>query len=255
MLEKMEIIFPKNYETMEFFNLMVNLLKNIDYVTTYEEEKICMETTNLKPAIVLKQKDISNIQWEIGNQKYLDFLVREESNREEHNSVKRLLPQEVLVKLSGHVTRIDHIGINFPTNLYTQKEWDELLQYFSSVSNVYAYPTGEPWPFLLPATKEENEKEITNFEIIREPRLEFVFDKYTNKVTIHIDIETDLIKEEVEALFPKEEGDYFENLANRYKAIYLAYNQLLDIRLDIRYKCMHNDFESGRWFVTKGKRL
>ncbi len=255
MLEKIEIMFPKNDETKELFKLMFHLFKNIDYVTTGENEEICMELANLKPAIVLKQKDSSNIQWEIGNPQYLDFLARKESNRKDANEVKKLLPQEVLLKLSGHVTRIDHIGINFPANLYSQKEWDELLQYFSSVSNVYAYPTGEPWPFLLPATKEENEKEITNFEIVREPRLEFVLDKYTNRVTIHMDIETDLIKKEVEALFPKEEGVYFENLANDYKAIYLAYEQLLDIRLDIRYKCVHNDFESGKWFVTKGKRL
>lgn len=161
----------------------------------------------------------------------------------------------VLTKLVGHVLRIDHIGINFPASLYSQKEWDDLLQELASISNLYEYPTGEPWPFLLPTTREEKEKEITDFKKLREPRIEFVYDQYTEFVAMHFDIETDLSKEEVEELFPNEEGVYFENLENSFKAIYLAYNPFMDIRIDVRFKCVHDDFESGKWFVLKGKKI
>ena len=40
-----------------------------------------------------------------------------------------------------------------------------------------------------------------------------------------------------------------------YKAIYLDYNEYLDIRLDVRFKSEHNDFETGEWFVSKGNRI
>ena len=48
---------------------------------------------------------------------------------------------------------------------------------------------------------------------------------------------------------------YFKNLENMYKAIYLDYNEYLDIRLDVRFKSEHNDFETGEWFVSKGNRI
>lgn len=255
MLEKVEFIFPKKDENIKLFNLIFSLLKDKSSVKKNSKEEIFMQSSDLKPAIIFKLEDVNEIQWNIENQEYLNFLNRKESQIENQCEIKKLSADTVLAKLSGHVIRVDHIGINLPTNLYDKKEWDNLLKYFSSISNIYSYPTGEPWPFLLPATEKENEMEITNFEMIREPRLEFVYDDYTNVVTIHIDIETDLLKSEVEVLFPKDEGIYFNNLEEIYRAIYLDYNQYMDIRLDVRYKCIHDDFESGEWFVSEGKRI
>lgn len=255
MLEKVEFIFPKNDENIELFDLISNLLKGITYVKNLEGKEILMQSLNLKPAIVFKLGNVNEMRWHIGNKKYLNFLNRKANHIRIQSEIKKLSLQEVLLKLSRNITRIDHIGINLPTNLVDQKEWEDLIKDIASISNLYNYPTGEPWPFLLPATKEENKKEITNFEMIREPRLELVYDKYTDVITIHFDLETDLSKDEVENLFPKDKGVYFENLENVYKAIYLKYSQDIDIRLDVRYKCIHNRFESGEWFVSRGKRI
>lgn len=254
-LEKIEYSFPQNKESKEFFELLFALFGNLKNATVFGENEICF-SSGLKPKTVFRlENKIADLQLNIGNKKYLDWLTRKSEDRKVACEVRKLEMKEVANKLAGHVLRVDHTGINFPASLYAEEEWQELLKYFSSVSNVYAYPTGEPWPFLIPATQQENESEITNFEILREPRFELVYDKFTDVVAIQIDVETDLSKSEVEALFPKNEGIYFKHLENFFKSIYLDYNENVDIRLDVRFQTVHDDFESGEWFVKDGKRM
>lgn len=255
MLEKIEYIFPQNKESQEFFDLLLALFRELKNATVFGENEICF-SSDLKPKTIFKLEDnITDLQLNIGNKKYLNLLNRKSENRKMACEVKKLAMKDVANKLEGHVVRVDHTGIDFPASLYSEEEWQDLLKYFSGMSNVYTYPTGEPWPFLIPATEEENKNEITNFEILREPRFELVYDKFTEIVAIQIDIETDLSKSEVEALFPKNEGIYFKDLENFFKSIYLDYNENIDIRLDIRFQTVHDDFESGEWFVKEGKRM
>ena len=254
MLEKIEYILQKNTKNIEFFNLLINLFKNVKYVTNINNEEIHIITSDLKPETIFRLDDInSNIQLNIGDKKYLNILSRQNKNNKELCNIKRLNINDVSNKLSGHIKRIDHTGINLPTVLFDELEYQNLLDYFSSNGNMYSYPTGEPWPFLLPATEHEHENEITNFKILREPRFEFVYDKYTNTVGIQIDIETDLSKNEIEDLFPKDQGVYYKGCT--FKAIYLDYSENLDIRLDVRYKSTYGDWESGEWLVCEGNRM
>lgn len=255
MLEKIEYSFPRNKESEEFFKLLFALFESLENATVFGENEICF-SSDLKPKTIFKLEDnITDLQLNIGNKKYLDWLNRKSQYRKMACEVRKLAMKDVANKLAGHVVRVDHTGINFPASLYSEEEWQDLLKYFSGMSNVYAYPIGEPWPFLIPATQQENENEITNFEILREPRFELVYDKFTEVVAIQIDIETDLSKSEVEALFPKNEGIYFKDLEDFFKSIYLDYNENVDIRLDIRFQTVHDDFESGEWFVKEGKRM
>ena len=254
MLEKIEYIFQKNSKNIEFFNLLINLFKDVKYVTNINNEEIHIITSNLKPKTIFRLDDItSNIQLNIGDIKYLNLLSRQNKDNKEVCNKKRLNINDVSLKLLGHVKRIDHTGINLPTTLFNELEYKNLLHYFSFKSNVYSYPTGEPWPFLLPVTEYEHKNEITNFKILREPRFEFIYDKYTNIIGIQIDIETDLSKNEIENLFPKEQGVYYEGCP--FKAIYLDYDKNLDIRLDVRYQSTYSDWESGEWLVCKAKRM
>ena len=254
MLEKIEYIFQKNSKNIEFFNLLINLFKDVKYVTNINNEEIHIITSDLKPETIFRLDDItSNIQLNIGDKKYFDLLSRKNKVNKELCNIKKLHINDVSHKLSGHIKRIDHTGINLPTALFDELEYKNLSDYFSSNGNMYSYPTGEPWPFLLPVTEYEHENEITNFKILREPRFEFVYDKYTDIVGIQIDIETDLSKNEIEDLFPKDQGVYYDGCT--FKAIYLDYSENLDIRLDVRYKSTYGDWESGEWLVSEGRRM
>ena len=254
MLEKIEYILQKNTKNIEFFNMLISLFKDVKYVTNINNEEIHIITSNLRPETIFRLDDInSNIKLNIGDKKYLNILSRKNKNSKELCNIKRLNINDVSNKLSGHIKRIDHTGINLPTVLFDELEYQNLLDYFSSNGNMYSYPTGEPWPFLLPVTEYEHENEITNFKILREPRFEFVYDKYTNTVGIQIDIETDLSKNEIEDLFPKDQGVYYKGCT--FKAIYLDYGEDLDIRLDVRYESTYGDWESGEWLVCEGKRM
>lgn len=254
MLEKIEYIFPKNNKNIELFDLFSKIFKDIKYVRNIEEREFHIIPSNLKPKTIFRLDDtVPNITLNIGDGKYSNLLNRQLKNCEKLSKIRKLSIEDVTNKLLGHIERIDHTGINLPTILFSKKEWNDLLKYFSSISNIYNYPTGEPWPFLIPVTEDENKNDITNFKILRDPKFELVYDEYTNIITIHIDMETDLSKSEVEKLFPKNQGVYFDGCD--YKAIYLNYIKDIDIRLDIRYKRIHGDWESGEWLVCDGKRI
>lgn len=258
MLDKIEYIFPKNDKNIEFLDLLFCLFRDLQYVDINGDKEISIVSSNLKPETVFRIDNTAhNLQFGIGNKDYLDFLNRSVKSfrKNELDGIQKLDMKSVKNKLEGHVTRIDHTGINLPTSLYSKLEWTNLLRYISSVSNLYRYPTNEPWPFLLPATLEENQNEITDFGIVREPRFELVYDDYTDATTIQLDIETDLSKSEVEALFPKNQGIYFDSLKDIFKTIYIDYSEFIDIRFDVRYTGPCSDFESGEWFVSKGKRI
>lgn len=255
MLEKIEYLFPKNEKNKEFFDLLSTLFTNIPYVANKENKEIQIGTSNLNPITIYKlDHKAKEVQLMIGEQKELN-LLNKNSTFENVYQIKKLPIQEVKQKLAGHITRVDHTGVNLPTNLYSQKEWNYILHYFASHTNLYHYPTGELWPFAIPATKKENEEEITDFDLIREPKFELCYEEYETNVTLHLDLETDLSKAEVESLFPQEQGVYFETLEHVYKAIYLDYEENINIRIDVRFKSERGDFESGKWLVLEGKRI
>ena len=259
MLEKIEYIFQKNNKNIELFNLLFELFKNVKYVTNIEKGEFHIRQSSLKPKIVFKLDNIdSNIYFNIGDEKYSNLINSKISNNfrrnESSSKVNKISIHEALYKLSGHVKRIDHIGINLPTMLFSKSEWKDLIKYFSNNSNIYNYPTGETWIFLLPVTEYEYKNDISDFKILRDPKLEFVHDKYTNIIGIHIDIETNLMDSEIEELFPN--IIHFEDLD--FGAIYLDYRKDLNIRLDIRHNyntTKYGEWESGKWLVNEGKRI
>lgn len=258
MLESIEYLFPNHAINAQLFDLLCTLFQDIPYASIHLKQEISLIASPLKPKTVFKiDNNIADLQFNIGNSKYFNLLNRKKVNikNKESPKIQKLSMVEVKNKLKGHVKRIDHTGVNLPSSLYSKNDWNDLLNYLSSVSNLYHYPTGELWPFLLPSTPDENLNEINNFTIIREPRFELVYDYYTDVVAIQVDFETDLSKPEVEALFPKNQGIYFHSLEDTFKTIYLDYSEYLDIRFDIRFNCPHNSFESGEWFVSEGKRM
>ncbi len=169
----------------------------------------------------------------------------------------RLSMKEVYGKLAGHVTRVDHTGINLPMALVSREQWEVFVSSLAGQTNLYEYPTGEPWLFVLPATQAEFGTDITDFPLGREPRFELVYDEYSPMPTIQIDIGTDLTRREVKKLFPEPFGISFPDLAEYFRTVYLWHEWPgLDIRFDIRFNNEDpGSWETGEWLVTEGGRV
>ncbi len=171
--------------------------------------------------------------------------------------VPALPPAEVYARLQGHIMRLDHTGLNIPVNYLTRAAWDGLLTGLASVAAIYRYPTGEDWPFILPTTHDEYSAEIRDFNAVREPKWELVYDGWASDPVIQIDLETDLTRTELEALFPAPYGQAFPDLAAYFRSVYLAHPwPHLLIRCDLRYRSGGpSDWETGAWLVTAGGRI
>jgi hypothetical protein len=160
--------------------------------------------------------------------------------------------------LRGHVTRIDHTGINLPSVLVSRETWEQFIGKIANNCNLYRYPTGEDWLFILPATEEEFTNDITIFPAGREPKFELVYDTFSPVPTIQIDIETDLLRSEIEQLFPAPYGVSFPDLADYFRTVYIDHEwPSLAIRFDLRFRNDNPDgsWETGKWLVEDGGRL
>lgn len=201
MLKEIEYIFAKNERNIELFHLLFSLFKTVKSTTNVETSQFHITPLNLYPKTVFKLSDInSNIQLNIGKTDYLNLLNTKSQNPKKLNKTEKLPIHEVASKLAGHIKRIDHTGINLPTTLFSELEWNHLLQYLTSVSNIYHYPTKQPWPFLLPVTEEEYQNDITHFDKLRDSKFELVYDRYTDIIGVHIEIYQNL---KLKHYFPK----------------------------------------------------
>jgi len=167
-----------------------------------------------------------------------------------------LLPiTAVYERLKGHVLRLDHTGVNLPTQRLDQEEWETLLATLAGVSNLYRYPTGEDWPFIVPATADEFADNITDPAPVRKPKFELVYDPYLCNPLIQIDIETDLPRDEIEARFPAPYGVGLPGLDDYFRSVYVHQPWPgLSLRIDMGYRCDEPEDMAG-WLVHEGGRI
>ncbi|MEV0455004.1 hypothetical protein [Catellatospora methionotrophica] len=162
---------------------------------------------------------------------------------------------ELARRLAGHVRRVDHTGVNLPVGT-TTGQWDDLLRDVAATSATYRYPTGEPWPFVLPATAEECDADITDFIVGREPRFELVYEQHLTQTSWQIALFTDLTRAELELMFP--EGLTFPGLDDVFRVVPVRHPWPdLGIRFDLCYRGDGgpDDWETGQWLVTAGGRI
>lgn len=165
---------------------------------------------------------------------------------------------ELTPKISGHLKRIDHTGVNVPSSQLSETQWDTFIHNLALTTTLYRYPTGDDWPFILPATPTEYRDDIHDFVLGREPKFELVYDRYSLLPTFQFDIETDLTQLEVESLFPNPLGESFSGLENVFRAVYIESPwDTIRIRFDIRFKDegKDNDWLTGKWLVEEGGRI
>jgi hypothetical protein len=235
-INSIKYVFPATQKSKKFFALLTKLFG-----------RLCFSSPSVFPRTIFAiNGNADKVQLWLDDEKFCDLY----SNKSVENPVK--LPMDVVAeKLAGHIKQIDHTGIGLP--LLDEKTWGNYVNRLAARGNLYTYPTGEPWYFLIPATRQENKNDICDFNLVRGPKFELVNDEDT--ATIQIDMETDLTKSEVEKLFPKDQGVYFDTLADVFKAIYIDFDEHLDIRFDLRFKQPRGDWESGKWLVQNGRRI
>ncbi len=173
-----------NQEEKDFFTDLSRILKELPNSHTAKEHIILeplmpkgalpvtsfVPVDTLYPQVVLDTQEI--IDLEVGNLYIRSTRVKDEirviNHRETIQKTKRkdaigeyievtsnnqkfhlLTLGELYKRLKNHIVRIDHTGINIPTKIINQKQWDTFIQQVASVSNLYRYPTGEPWLFIL----------------------------------------------------------------------------------------------------------
>lgn len=155
--------------------------------------------------------------------------------------------------LKNTTKTLNHWGINFSPRLIAGPEYQSFRTNLARRSNLYSYPTGEEWPFLLPCTDGEFETGITDESIERNPKFELVYSEYHPDPLIQFDIETALLRKEVEDLFPKPFGVSLIGLENMFRSVFIKNNWSgVLLRLDISFRQEKTDF--GYWIVKNGKR-
>jgi hypothetical protein len=170
---------------------------------------------------------------------------------------KELSLEEINLKFAQHITSVDHVGINVQKITEEANDRDALLYYLGSTAHTYGYPTGEPWYFLFPSTKNEYKGAITDFSRARNPKFELVLDAEYPGTLLQFDFATNLSRAEVEALLPAPYGIGLPGLSEYFRSVYATnpWNGL-EIRFDFRYKTEAvNDWSTGKWLITEGKRV
>jgi hypothetical protein len=288
MVENIIYKFPQTTEGTRFLESLISLLGGLPNVAISSNRLVitASQPKEAMPVTIFVQDDITFPEVQFGADKELHlevgnlYINPKQPTRIKHQPLSKVLkhdalgqyfaietPDETLYylpiaelcnRLKGHVVRIDHTGINIPSALVPKYVWRTFIKKLAQSTNIYRYPTGQEWPFILPATKPEFARDITEFLVGREPKYELVYDTFSPLPTIQIDIETDLIRIEIERLFPQPYGISFPNVADYFRTVYIDHTWAgLNIRFDIRFKNEKpgGDWETGKWLVVEGGRL
>jgi len=168
-----------------------------------------------------------------------------------------LMPLSTLAERFDGALRLDHSGLNIPTSLYAPDDWQALLRDLSIVADVYQYPTGQNWYFLLPSTADEGGGGITRFPPQRSPKFELVYDESAQAPVVQLQIQTALSRVEVEERLPAPYGVSFPDLGDIFRTVYVEHpwpNLLM--RFDMCFAHPGSDaITLDEWLVKEGRRL
>ncbi|GAA3454323.1 hypothetical protein [Dactylosporangium matsuzakiense] len=161
---------------------------------------------------------------------------------------------DLAARLAAHVEAVDHTGVNLPAASSAQL-WRQTVDRIAGSSAMYRYPTGEPWPFVLPATAAELDGAITAFVAGREPRFELVRDDWLAEPLWQFALRTDLSRAALERMFPEPDGTAFPGLGEVFRAVTVRGRPLVRFDLYYRGDGAPDDWETGEWLVTAGGRI
>jgi len=165
-----------------------------------------------------------------------------------------LTPEQLFSRVSGKLSIMNHAGLNIGPKLIDKSDYLKFRTLLAKFSNLYKYPTGEEWPFIISSTDEEFLNEVTDETKKRNPKFEIVYSHYHDTPLLQFDIETKLTKEEVLTILPEPYGISLEGLENFFRTVfvYTEYSNDVVMRFDLRFKTASKDF--GYWLIKDGGR-
>ncbi len=173
---------------------------------------------------------------------------------EEHMAIPL---QDVYQQFHEHLLGMDHTGVDLPPQLLSPDDWQRLNQRVAGASNLYTYPTGEMWRFVVPANQGEYLREIELSEGYREPKFELAYDDYARLPGIQFHLRTELTAAQVAARLPEPYGFQLPG-AETFTSVYVQHTWPgLLIRFDVGYRHLAGptDWDTGEWLVKEGRRV
>ncbi len=261
MLTSIEFALPNTNSEQKSFNDRFFQLLNIRNFGPLASDPTRLESTSIDlfPKICLQRSVDANVTIRFHEEQtvltQLNFMHTGTMAKPTKWQVPAFLTlEEFTVMFAGSITGLNHVGINFFTKFMDRAAYTKFKREIAQATTLYNYPTGEEWPFIIPATVEERASEIRDFTRERNPEFEFVYSRYEPIPCIQCDLETSLTKEEVLKRLPKPAGISFEGLEEYMRTVYITHpwgNGLL--RFDVRFK------DSGGaiypWLVEQGGRV
>jgi len=265
------VTFPNSSKQQQadnekIFNLLSQLqnfkLKNQDLVSVFSgplSPTTILSTSRdlVYPQVSFNTNDPMSLKWIANNLRFgfnLDNKAHRNLSKSDKKSPHTVSIDELENKLSGRLVEMNHSGINFSPKFIDKSSYHEFRSNLAQRSNLYQYPTGEEWPFIIPATKEEFQSDITNELLNRNPKFEVVYSECNKNSLIQLDFKTNLTKEEAFELFPDPYGISYDGLEDFFRTVFVkvAWGSVL-LRFDIGFRKEGKDF--GYWMIKDGGRI
>ncbi len=165
--------------------------------------------------------------------------------------------QDVYLQFHEHLLGLDHTGVDLPPQRLPQEAWQRLVQRLAQSANLYTYPSGEPWRFVLPSNQGEYLRKIELGSGYREPKFELAYDGYAPLPGIQFHLRTELTREQVAARLPEPYGFQLPG-AQTFRSVYVQHPWPgLLVRFDFGYRHLSGptDWDTGEWLVKEGRRV
>ncbi len=164
--------------------------------------------------------------------------------------------EEVNRKFREHLLGMDHAGVDLPPPLLPQEEWRGLVRRMAASANLYEYPSGEPWLFVIPSNQGEYLREMELSAGYREPKFELAYDNLAPLPGIQFHLRTELTREQVAARLPEPYGFSLPG-AETFLSVYVQHpwpGILIRFDFGFRHLAGPDEWDTGEWLVRGGRR-
>lgn len=167
------------------------------------------------------------------------------------NKYNILSIEQLFDRFSGKLKGLNHAGVGLGQKIWARSDYAIFKKSIADRCNLYRYPTGEEWPFIIPSTDEELLNDISEELTKREPAFEIVYDKFPTKPHVQFDFDTWLPKNEVFALLPSPYGCSLAGLGDYMRTVFILTDWLgVIFRIDIRFREIPYN-----WIIKEGGRV